>query len=449
MHPGANYLNFYRADPLAIFFKRFALLTTIIVLIMSLEYRDVVRRFIYGTQNQAGLGEFYALPVFTCAGLMWMASAVDFTLIFVSLELVTISFYILVSYMRRSPGSLEAGVKYLILGALSTGFLVYGITWIFGVTGETNLDKIAAKLPSLLNAEAPLLFGMMLVLVGLGFKIAAAPFQIWVPDVYQGAPTPITAYLSVGSKAAGFIVLIRVVETFAAAPVIGAKVLAALSLLAGLTLIYGNLAAMPQGNLKRLLAYSSIAHAGYLLLAVVSIRAPHSGEAIAFYLAGYLLMTLLSFLVIIVVANATGGDDIAHFRGLGKRAPGLAFALLIAMLSLAGVPLTAGFFGKFFVFAAALEQGHTVLVAIGVVTVGAGFYYYLKVVRAMYWLEPNTDAGGEARILVAPMTRLAIGALTALIFILGVYPQPVLDMLGSREATAPAPLAQAGVAASR
>ena len=441
VQPGANYLNFYRTDALALFFKRFALLTTIIVLIMSLEYRDVVRRFIYGTQNQAGLGEFYALPVFTCAGLMWMASAVDFTLIFVSLELVTISFYILVSYMRRSPGSLEAGVKYLVLGALSTGFLVYGITWIFGVTGETNLDKIAGKLPTLVNAEAPLLFGMMLVLVGLGFKIAAAPFQIWVPDVYQGAPTPIAAYLSVGSKAAGFIVLIRVLEAFVSVPIFGGKVLAALSILAALTLIYGNLAAMPQSNLKRLLAYSSIAHAGYLLLAVVSIRAPHSGEAIAFYLAGYLLMTLLSFLIIVVVANATGGDDIAHFNGLSKRSPGLAFAMLIAMLSLAGVPLTAGFFGKFFVFAAALEQGHTVLVAIGIVTVGAGFYYYLKVVRAMYWLEPHKDTETQARIIIAPLTRVTIGALTALIFLLGVYPQPVLNMLDDKSANVAAAIA--------
>lgn len=428
--PGANYLRFYRADAVALFFKRFALLTTIIVLVMSLEYRDVVRRFIYGTQNQAGLGEFYALPVFTCAGLMWMASAVDFTMIFVSLELVTISFYILVSYMRRSPGSLEAGVKYLVLGALSTGFLVYGITWIFGITGETNLDAIAAKLPALGNAQAPLLFGMMLVLVGLGFKIAAAPFQIWVPDVYQGAPTPITAYLSVGSKAAGFIVLIRVLETFVSVPVIGGKVLAALSVLTALTLIYGNLAAMPQGNLKRLLAYSSIAHAGYLLLAVVSIRAPHSGEAIAFYLAGYLLMTLLTFLIIILVANAAGGDDIAHFNGLGRRSPGLAFAMLIAMLSLAGVPLTVGFFGKFFVFAAAIEERHYILAGIGLVTVGAGFYYYLKVVRAMYWLEPNSGPAGESRIPVAPLTRLTLGALAALILILGIYPQPVLDMLG-------------------
>ena len=419
--------QFYSADALALFFKRFALLTTIIVLIISLEYRDVVRRFIFGAHPDAGIGEFYTIPVFTCAGLMWMASAVDFVMIFVSLELVTISFYVLVPYMRRNSNSLEAGVKYLVLGALSTGFFVYGVTWIFGLTGTTNLAQAAAAMRQLPGGQGPLLFGFMLILAGLGFKVAAVPFQFWVPDVYQGAPTPVTAFLSVGSKAAGFVVLIRVVETFLSVPALHDKVIAILSVLAALTLIYGNLAAMPQNNLKRLLAYSSIAHAGYLLMAVASLQGGNSASAIGFYLAGYLLMTLLSFLIIVVVANATGGDDISNFNGLGKRAPGLAFAMLAAMLSLAGVPLTAGFFGKFFVFAAAIEQHHYVLAAIGVVTVGAGFYYYLKVVRAMYWLDP---ASGSA-IPVAPLTRFTMMALVALIFFFGVYPAPILHSLSA------------------
>ena len=218
---------FYTADATALFFKRIALLTTIVVLVMSIEYRGVLERFIPQAAPGAGTGEFYALPIFTCAGLMFMASAIDFVFIFVSLELVTISFYVLVAYMRRSIASLEAGVKYLILGALSTGFLVYGFTWLFGLTGETNLVRIAHTLPGLLaeggrlhGSETGLLFGLMLVLVALGFKIAAAPFQLWVPDVYQGAPTPVTAFLSVGSKAAGFIVLIRVLEPFLAVPVL-------------------------------------------------------------------------------------------------------------------------------------------------------------------------------------------------------------------------------------
>ena len=424
--------QFYTADAFALFFKRFALLTTIIVLIMSMEYRDVVRRFIFGVHADAGIGEFYTLPVFTCAGLMWMASAVDFVMIFVSLELVTISFYILVAYMRRNSNSLEAGVKYLVLGALSTGFFVYGVTWIFGLTGTTNLAYAAVAMRHLNGVQGPLLFGFMLILTGLGFKIAAVPFQFWVPDVYQGAPTPVTAFLSVGSKAGGVIVLIRVVETFLAVPALHERVIAILAILAALTLIYGNLAAMPQNNLKRLLAYSSIAHAGYLLMAVASLDGANSASAIGFYLAGYLLMTLLSFLIIVVVANATGGDDISNFNGLGKRSPGLAFAMLVAMMSLAGVPLTIGFFGKFFVFAAALEQHHYVLAGIGVVTVGAGFYYYLKVVRAMYWLDPS----GDTPIPVAPATRFTIIALAALIFFFGVYPAPIVNSLSAANAAA-------------
>jgi len=425
--PLPGYLRFYGADALALFFKRIALITTIIVLVISLEYRDVVRRFIYGAHSDAGIGEFYTLPIFTCAGLMWMASAIDFVMIFVSLELVTISFYILVAYMRRNSQSLEAGVKYLVLGALSTGFFVYGVTWIFGITGTTNLAQAAIAMRSLPSCQGPLLFGFMLVLVGLGFKIAAVPFQFWVPDVYQGAPTPITAFLSVGSKSAGFVVLIRVVQTFLSVPELHGKIIAVLSAVAALTLLYGNLAALPQNNLKRLLAYSSIAHAGYLLIAIASLSGAAAVSAIGFYLAGYLAMTLLSFLVIVVVANAAGGDDIIHFNGLGKRSPGLAFALLVAMLSLAGVPLTAGFFGKFFVFAAAIDQGHYALSAIGILTVGAGFYYYLKVVRAMYWLEPAETAP----IPVSRLARVTMIALAASIFFFGVYPAPILNSLSA------------------
>jgi NADH-quinone oxidoreductase subunit N len=472
---------FYAVDATAHFFKVLALLTTIVVLIMSLEYSSVLAKYLPGVTPGAGLGEFYSLPVFTCAGLMFMASAVDFLLIFVSLELVTISFYILVAYMRRHTASLEAGVKYLILGALSTGFLVYGITWIFGLTGETNLTKIGETLnaqyathsvalvapaaveppvspeaavfeggsiknpifstrqpavPSPVPSPVPLLFGLMLLLTGLGFKVAAVPFQLWVPDVYQGAPTPITAFLSVGSKAAGFVVLLRVLQPFLGVPGVGVKVLAVLALMAALTMLYGNLAALPQDNFKRLLAYSSIGHAGYLLVAVASVSDTKAtfgsaGVAVAFYLAGYLLMTLLSFLVLIVVARHSRGDDILHFNGLAKRSPFLAFALLAAMLSLAGIPFTAGFIGKFLVFAAAVQAGNFWLVGIGILTVAAGFYYYLRIVAAMYWQEP----GDTTPITIAPLTRTAIGALTLAIFVFGIFPQPILRQLKD-----PAPL---------
>src|SRR5882724_3716117 len=411
-----GFWSFYTADPLSMFFKQFALLTTILVLIMMIDYAPVVRRSFPGPTAQAGLGEFFAVPIFTCAGLMYIASAIDFIFIFVSLELVTISFYVLVSFTRRNPATLEAGVKYLVLSALSTAFFVYGITWLFGATGETNLQRIAVALtnPSIEHGAA--LFGMVLVLVALGFKIAAVPFQIWVPDVYQGAPTPVTAYLSVGSKAAGFVVLLRVLQLFPMLPQMQQLIV----LVALLTLIYGNLAALPQTNLKRLLAYSSIAHAGYLLIGV----ACFDGPAVTFYLAAYLLMTLLSFAVLVIVAQQTG-EEIADFDGLAKRSPFLAFAMLIGMVSLAGVPFTAGFLGKFFIFNAAVAQGQIALIVVGVITVGCGFYYYLKVVRAMYW----QSAAKTEQIPVSGLSRIAISALIVATVWLGVYPQPILNAL--------------------
>jgi NADH-quinone oxidoreductase subunit N len=402
-----GFWSFYTADPLSIFFKRFALVTTIVVIIMMIDYAP---------QVSAGLGEFFAVPIFTCAGLMYLVSAIDFIMIFVALELVTISFYVLVGFTKTNPVTLEAGVKYLILSALSTGFLVYGITWIFGATGETNLSRIAIALTSPHTEQNAALFGAVLVLAGLGFKIAAVPFQIWVPDVYQGAPTPVTAYLSVGSKAAGFVVLIRVLQPFMMLP----HMERLLIWIALFTLIYGNLAALAQGNLKRLLAYSSIAHAGYLLIGIVCI----DGPAVAFYLVAYLLMTLLSFAVLIVVARQTG-ERISDFDGLAKRSPFLAFAMLIAMVSLAGVPFTAGFFGKFFIFAGAIAHHQTALVVVGIITVGCGFYYYLKVVRAMYW--QTTDKIDI--IPVSGLSRLTMSGLIVAIIWLGIYPQPILNAL--------------------
>lgn len=417
----SGFWQFYTADLLALFFKRFSLLTTIIVLIMMIDYTPVLRRFMPQQAGQTGLGEFFALPIFTCGGLMYMASAIDFIMIFVSLELVTISFYVLVSFTRRNPITLEAGAKYLVLSALSTGFLLYGITWIFGVTGETNLQRIGAAFATGTIESAPAIFGAVLVLVGLGFKIAAVPFQIWVPDVYQGAPTPVTAFLSVASKAAGFVVLLRVLQPFMMLP----KISYLLVVMALLTLLYGNLAALPQNNLKRLLAYSSIAHAGYLLIGVACL----DGRAVTFYLFGYLLMTLLSFTVLIVVARQTG-EEISDFDGLGKRAPFLAFAMLIAMASLAGIPLTVGFFGKFLIFVSAVAHGQIALVVVGAFTVACGFYYYLKVIRAMYW---NSSKTADA-MPVTFLSRITMTALMIAIVWLGVYPKPILKALDLQSA---------------
>ena len=409
----SGFWSFYTADPLSIFFKRFALVTTIFVLIMMIDYMPVLSGSVGALTTQSVSGEFFALPILTCAGLMYIVSAIDFIMIFVSIELVTVSFYVLVSFTKKNPATLEAGVKYLILSAVSTAFLVYGITWIFGVTGETNLQRITAAFANSNIDKNAAVFGAVLVLVALGFKIAAVPFQIWVPDVYQGAPTPVTAFLSVGSKAAGFVVLLRVLRPFMMLPNMERLIV----LIALLTVVYGNLAALPQNNLKRLLGYSSIAHAGYLLIGV----ACFAGQAVTFYLVAYLLMTLLSFAVLIIVAQQTG-EQISNFDGLAKRSPFLAFAMLMAMISLAGVPFTGGFFGKFFIFAAAVAQHQTALVVVGIITVASGFYYYLKVVRAMYW-QP---AAKIDNIPVSGLSRVAMSALIVAIIWLGIYPQPIL-----------------------
>jgi len=425
-------MGFYVADPAGMFFKRFALVATIFVVLMAADFSPVFSRYVPAARSGAGLGEFFTLPIFACAGLMWMATAADFIMIFVSLELVTVTFYVLVASMRKNKASLEAGVKYLILGALSTGFLVYGVTWIFGMTGQTSLDGIAQVVRELApEGRIPLLFGFGLVLVALGFKVAAVPFQFWVPDVYQGAPTPVTAYLSVASKAAGFIVLLRVVEPFLGAASMRGEVLLALTVLAGLTLVYGNFAAMPQTNFKRLLAYSSIAHAGYLLMAVASVTVDPGGPSIigvvGFYLGGYLFATLGAFMVLVLVTRAAGSDEISDFAGLAKRAPFLAVCLLVAMLSLVGLPFTAGFAGKFLVFEAAIGAGQFVLVGIGLVSVACGFYYYLKVVRAMFWQAPPE---GSAAIEAPATTRLALWVLSIATIVFGIYPLPLLAQFG-------------------
>jgi NADH-quinone oxidoreductase subunit N len=424
--------NFYSGDETALLFKRIAILTTIGVLIMSMDYESVVAKFIPSSRQGAGIGEFYILPIFTCAGLMLMASAVDLIMAFAALELVTISFYVLVAYMRGNTSTLEAGVKYLILGALSTGFFVYGITWMFGLTGETHLAKIAVKLAQLQDSDIPILFALTLVLIGLGFKVAAVPFQNWVPDVYEGAPTPVTAYLSIASKAAGMLLLLRIVEPFLGVPTIAPKVLTVLALIAGATMIFGNLAALPQNNFKRLLAYSSIGHAGYLLTAVASVEGAHSGfgsvgTTVGFYLFAYLLMTLLGFLALTLVSTQSRGDDIQHFNGLSKRSPFVAFCLLLSMASLAGIPLTAGFYGKFLVFSQAVNAKQWLLIGIGMITVAAGFYFYFRVVAAMYWQEP-TDT---TPIHVSPLSRFTMLALVVSILFFGINPGPILSSLRS------------------
>ncbi len=430
--PGASpFWQFYTADSLALTYKGIALVCTMLVLILGLDYIPVLEKFTARIGGRGAWGEFFCLPVFICAGLMWMASAIDLTSIFVSLELVTIGFYIMVTFMRRNVGSLEAGVKYLILGALSTGFLVYGFTWLYGITGQTNLGAIADKLDSGTVARAPALFSFALILVALAFKVGAVPLHFWIPDVYQGAPTPITAFLSVGSKAAGFIVATRLLAPYLGAAAFSPTATAILLALACATLLVGNFAAIPQTNFKRLLAYSSISHAGFLVLALASGASGGFGlppsQIVAFYMGAYLCMTLLAFAVLGVVSRVSGSDDLSAFNGLHQRSPLLAFALTVAMASLAGVPLTVGFLGKFFVFGAA--AAHQLWLPLGFAVVGAatGFYYYLKVLRNMYWNPPANSP--VAALSLAPLTKWTLVALIAATLILGVYPQPLLHFL--------------------
>lgn len=446
--PGAYWAKwsmwqFYQFDAGARFFKGFALLCTILVTLMAIDYRPLLARYTSEKGSESGTGEYYALPVLACAGMMWMASARDLVSIFVALELVTITFYVLVAFLRRNVGSLEAGVKYLILGALSTGLLVYGIAWIYGMTGTTNLAAIGVRLADASQPvpQVPLLFGVALVLVALGFKVGAVPMQMWIPDVYQGAPSPTTAFLSVGSKAAGFVVLIHFIEPFLGSDQTRGAVLVILGLLAAATLLVGNLAAIAQSNFKRLLAYSSIAHAGFLLLALASDRPVTPlpvWQVVAFYLATYLLMTLAAFFILNLVRVQRGAEEIDSFNGLGKTNPTLALALTLVMAALAGLPLTAGFIGKLLVFQLAIAAGLWWSVAIAFVGVAAGFYYYLKVVRAMYWNEP---AHGAASLTTPPITRAVLTLLCAAILILGILPKPVIKALEPSTAGQPARIA--------
>jgi NADH-quinone oxidoreductase subunit N len=374
------------------------------------------------------VAEYYSLILFALAGMLFAASSNDFTMLFVSIELITITFYVLVSFQRSKLQSLEAGVKYLILGALSSSFMVFGIALIWGTTGELNFTKLAAVAPQFADSRIFLL-GVLLVLVGLGFKIAAFPFQIWAPDVYQGAPTPTTAFLAIGSKAAGFVLLLRVL--FTAVPSVTAHWANLLIVISGITILYGNLCAIPQRNLKRLLGYSSIAHAGYLLLGVAALSA--SGQsALMYYLAGYVFTVMAAFFVITLVMRHLATEDISGLAGLNQRSPLLAATLTIAMVSLAGIPPLAGFFGKFLLLKAVIEtaqatgnHGYYCLLFTALAGVIISLYYYFGVIRAIYWSKEPADL---SPIELSAPAKVSIWACLAGIFWLGLFPNTVLNM---------------------
>ncbi|MDA7915657.1 NADH-quinone oxidoreductase subunit N [Verrucomicrobia bacterium] len=407
----------YVMDGMAWFFKRFFLLAGLLVVLLSL---DTTKEF------KTGVGEYYALICFALAGMLFAASANDFTVLFVSLELITITFYILVSYRRSVAISLEAGVKYLILGALSSAVLLFGIALVFGVSGTMRFEELR-EVAGIHTSNPIFLFGMVMVLAGLAFKIAAFPFHLWAPDVYQGAPTSTTAFLAVGSKAAGFALLLRVM--FHAVPQLTVEWSNVIVVLSAITILYGNLCAIPQRNLKRLLGYSSISHGGYLLMGVAA--ASIAGQsAILFYLGGYLFTALAAFAVIALVMGASKSEDISQLAGLNKRSPFLAFAMTLSVVSLAGIPPLAGFFGKFLLIRAAIEGGTShpglyCLVGVAIIGVVISMYYYFGIIRAIYWSK--TDGPETARIEIPPASGVMIAICVVGMLLIGMFPGLLLS----------------------
>ncbi len=403
-------------DGISIFFKRLFLLAALIVLVLSFDFADRL--------PTTAIGEYTALLLFALAGMMLAASANDLSLLFVSVELITVSFYVLVSFQRSRATSLEAGVKYLITGALASALMVYGIALVYGTAGSMNFDRVALAAPGLVGNRI-FLVGVLLVLTGLGFKIATFPMQLWAPDVYQGSPTPTTAFLAIGSKAAGFALLLRVVYT--AVPNLDAWLGPVVGVIAGITILYGNLCAIPQRNLKRLLGYSSISNAGYLLLGVASMSATGQ-SAILFFLGAYLVSVLGAFLVLGLVTRHSDGDDIRVLAGLNRRAPLLAFTFSLSMISLAGIPPLAGFFGKFLLLKAVVERAqsdpaYVGLLVVALVGIVISLYYYFGVVRAIYWSRDPDCADPIA--ISRPMQYAVIFCAVGMLY-LGLFPSGLL-----------------------
>ncbi|HTP02533.1 MAG TPA: NADH-quinone oxidoreductase subunit N [Anaerolineales bacterium] len=376
----------------------------------------------YGYVKRTGIerGEYYTLLLFSILGMMLMAQAGDLIIVFLALEMLSIPLYVLSAFARPRTDSEEAGLKYFLLGAYSTGFVVYGIALVFGATGTTALNGIVTKAAAPDTNVLLLTAGAALILVGLSFKVAAVPFHMWTPDVYQGAPSAVTAFMAAGAKIAGFAALLRV---FALAfPSISAQMTPILATISALTMIVGNLAAITQGNIKRLLAYSSIAHAGYVLMAFV----PYGNQSVVstsvasglFYLVAYAITNFGAWGVVIALERAEGkGLLLDDYAGLSKKYPALAAAMAIFMLSLTGIPPTLGFVGKFYLFSAAIQGQFYLLAVIGVLTSLISAYYYLRVVVIMYMRD------GEPETVREPWLNFAWGLAAVLVVVVSLIPQ--------------------------
>jgi len=404
-------------DRLALAFDVVFLATAALAILLSMS---ALRR--EGTDR----GEFYSLLLFATSGMMMMAGSVNLLTLFLGLEILSLPLYIMSGFSRAKERSLEASMKYFLMGAFSTGFTLYGMALLYGATGTLDLRKMAALASGGAGEyQGLMLAGFALTLIGFLFKIAAFPFHFWLPDVYQGAPTAVTGFMIAGTKAAAFATVLRILTTAFWADTIQIPWAPLLSVIAVLTMTMGNVVALAQNNIKRMLAYSSIAHAGYLLVAVVC-RSEAGVSSILFYLASYLFMNLGAFVVIHLVEHTREGDEVGEllqaYAGLGKREPLAAAAMTVFMFALTGMPLTGGFVGKFFIFRAAIDAKLYTLAILGVLNSVVSAAYYLRVIVYMYFREPATEPG---RIRTTMPATIALAASVLGVFFLGLNPGPV------------------------
>jgi NADH-quinone oxidoreductase subunit N len=408
--------NSYAVDPFAAFFKIIAIASAILVLMSAIEF--------FRGRATTHEGETYTLVVFMVLGLVLMAAAADLILLFLAIEYVSLVSYVLAGSLKTDRKSNEAGVKYFFYGAAASAVMLYGFTYLYGAWGTTNIYPFTHRGTAL--PEPVLLVVAVLVLAGLGFKTSLVPFHQWTPDVYEGAPTPITAFLSVGSKAAGFAALLRLFEV-ALPSSVWVVVLASL---AAISMSVGNLLALSQQNIKRMLAYSSIAHAGYMLIGVVALTASATAVgsgigALLYYLLAYMFTNIGAFAVAIEIERTIGSDAIPDYAGLSQRAPFSALAMAVFMLSLTGVPFTALFFGKFLLFGAAIRSGFLWLAVVGILNSVVSLYYYVGVIRAMY-LAPAP--AGASPLPESSLVRTLLGVTVLGTLVLGLYPDPFMRL---------------------
>lgn len=411
-------------DNFGLFFKILLLLAAFAVIWMSLGSNEVART------NQ---GEYYGLLLSSCLGMLYMAAASNLLMAYLSLEFVSLTSYVLAGYLKRDRRSCEAALKYLIYGGVASGTMIYGMSLLYGLAGSLDYAEIHDALAGGGHSSVALFFAVVFILAGMGYKIAAVPFHMWAPDVYEGAPIPITAFLSVGSKAAGFALLIRFFYPVLCEQVAdgswrflgGVDWPTLMLVICMVTMTLGNLAALGQANLKRMLAYSSIAHAGYVLMGFV-VLTDEGLTAMLFYLVAYYLMNLGAFLVVLVVANCTGREDLDGYRGLAWRGGAVpAVAMAIFLFSLTGIPPLVGFVGKFYLFAAVIAEHHYFLALVGILNSVISLYYYARVVKAMFLDEPE---GGEERVTVGVHHGVLLGFLVAPTIFLGIYWEPVMRL---------------------